>query len=120
MFAPFQISCAIMYTDDTCFLMNGTDVDKLIKQLNVELVSLFKYFKSNELWCHTLYVIFHRARLKITDGINLNLIMPNITLTKVSSIKYLGMTVDHKLNKINYISHVKNKISNGIRILYKA
>ena len=31
---------AIMYADDTCFLINGTDLHKLIKQLNVELNSL--------------------------------------------------------------------------------
>ena len=29
-----------MYADDTCFLINGTDLNKLIKQLNVELESL--------------------------------------------------------------------------------
>ena len=28
---------AILDADDTCFLINGTDMNKLIKQLNVEL-----------------------------------------------------------------------------------
>ena len=28
---------AILYADNTCFLINGTDMNKLIKQLNVEL-----------------------------------------------------------------------------------
>ena len=94
--------------------MNGTDLHKLIKQLNIELVSLCKLFKSNELSLNTettFYMILHRARLKITDDINRTLIMDNITLTKVSSINYLGVIVDHKLNWIDHISHVKNKIS---------
>ena len=32
---------AIMYADDTCFLINGTDMNTLIKQLNFELESLY-------------------------------------------------------------------------------
>ena len=103
--------------------MNGTDLHKLIKQLNIEFVSLCKLFKSNELSLNTettFYMILHRARLKITDDINHTLIMDNITLTKVSSINYLGVIADHKLNWIDHISHVKNKIYKGIGILYRA
>ena len=46
--------------------------------------------------------------------------MDNITLSKVSSIKYVGVIVDHKLNWIDHITHVKSKISKGIGIMYKA
>ena len=38
---------AIMYADDTCFLINGTGMNTLIKQLNFELESLCIWFKSN-------------------------------------------------------------------------
>ena len=65
-------------------------------------------------------MIFHKARLKITEDINLNLIMDNITLSMVSSIKYVGLIVDHKLNWIDHITYVKSKISKGIGIMYKA
>ena len=43
----------LMYADDTCFLINGTDMNKLIKQLNVELESLCIWFKSNKLSLNT-------------------------------------------------------------------
>ena len=33
---------------------------------------------------------------------------------------YLGVIVDHKLNWIDHITYVKNKISKGIGIMYKA
>ena len=85
--------------------------------------SLCKWFKSNKLSLNTektFYMIFHRARLKFADGMNVKVIMDNITLTKVSSIKYLGVIVDHKLNWIDHITYVKNKISKGIGIMYKA
>ena len=44
---------AIMFVDDTCFLINGTDMNKLIKQLNVESESLCIWFKSNKLSLNT-------------------------------------------------------------------
>ena len=47
-------------------------------------------------------------------------IMDNHMLTKVNSIKYLGIIVDHKLNWIDHITYVKAKISKGIGIMYKA
>ena len=114
---------AIMYADDTCFLMNGTDLHKLIKQLNAELDYLCTWFKSNKLSLNTqktFYMIFHRARLKSIDGMDDNVIMDNNALTKVNSIKYLGVIVDYKLNWIDHITYVKNKISKGLGIMYKA
>ena len=96
-----DIMFAIMYADDTCFLINGTDLNKLIKQLNVELKSLCTWFKSNKLSLNTkktFYMVFHRARLKHSDDINMDVIMDNRVLTKVNSIKYLGIIVDRKLN----------------------
>ena len=114
---------AIMYADDTCFLMNGTDLHKLIKQLNVELDSLCTWFKSNKLSLNTqktFYMIFHRARLKSIDGINNDVIMDNNALIKVNSIKYIGVIIDNKLNWIDHITYVKNKISKGLGIMYKA
>ena len=89
-----DLKFAIMDADDTCFLINGTDLNKLIKQLNVELKSLCTWFKSNKLSLNTqknFYMFFHRARLKNYDDINMDVIMDNHMLTKVNSIKYLGI-----------------------------
>ena len=41
-------------------------------------------------------------------------------LTKVNSAKYLGVIIDHTLNWIDHIAYVKNTISKGIGITYKA
>ena len=40
-------------------------------------------------------------------------------LTKVNSAKHLCIIIDHKLNWIDHIAYVKNKISKGIGIIYK-
>ena len=71
---------AIMYADDTCFLTDDTDMNKLIKQLNVGLESLCIWFKSNKLSLDTqktFYMVFHRARLKTINDSSLNIIMDN-------------------------------------------
>ena len=46
--------------------------------------------------------------------------MDKTNLRKVECIKYLGVILDNKLWWIQHISYVKNKISKGIGIMYKA
>ena len=110
---------AIMYADDTCFLINGTDMNTLIKQLNFKCI----WFKSKKFSLNTLktfYMVFHKARLKTIDNSSMDIIMDNQILTKVNSIKYMGIIVDHKLNWLDHITYVKAKISKGIGIMYEA
>ena len=66
-----------MYADDTCFLINGINVNKLIKKLNVELESLSIWFKSKKLSPNTqktFYMVFHRARLKAIDNSSMDIL----------------------------------------------
>ena len=46
--------------------------------------------------------------------------MDDCSLNKVNSAKYLGVIIDHKLNWIDHIAYIKNKISKGIGIMYRA
>ena len=41
-------------------------------------------------------------------------------INRVNGIKYLGVIIDHKLNWIKHIAYVKNKISKGVGILFRA
>ena len=51
---------------------------------------------------------------------SIKLFMDKTNLWEVECIKYLGVILDNKLSWIQHISHVKNKISKGIGIMYKA
>ena len=116
-----KLMFTILYADDMCVLLRGTDLSKLIKLINSELNLLSTWFKSNKLSLNTgktFYMVFHRARLKPKN--NNDIIMDGNILTKVNSAKYLGIIIDHKLNWIDHIAYVKNKISKGIGIIYKA
>ena len=57
--------------------------------------------------------------MKLDDN-DINISMNNCRLNKTNELKYLGIIIDHKLNWISHITHVKNKISKGIGIMYKA
>ena len=46
--------------------------------------------------------------------------MDDCSLNIVNSAKYLGVIIDHKLNWIDHIAYIKNKISKGIDIMYRA
>ena len=63
-------------------------------------------------------MIFHRSRIK--QNVYNKVAIDNKELIKVESAKYLGVIIDRKLNWIDHITHVKNTISKGIGIMYKA
>ena len=63
-------------------------------------------------------MIFHRSRIK--NNVSNKVVIDNKELIKVESAKYLGVIIDRKLNWIDHITYVKNKISKGIGIMYKA
>ena len=86
------------------------------------LIDLCTWFKANRLSLNTtktFYLIFHRTRIKHMSGVANRTTMDNTILVKTSSLKYLGVIVDHKLNWIEHISYVRNKVSKGIGIMYK-
>ena len=91
-----KLMFTILYGDDTCVLLRGTDLSKLIKHINSELNHLCALFKSNKLSLNTgktYYRVFHRARLKPNN--NNDIINDGNILTKVNSAKYLGVIIDH-------------------------
>ena len=65
----------------------------------------------------TFYLVFHRAKIKDHD---ISIRIDGSTLNRSRNIKYIGVIIDHKLNWCEHIAHVKNMVSNGIGILYKA
>ena len=62
-------------------------------------------------------MLFHRARIK---GNNLVVKINDSVLNRVNIINYLGVIIDHKLKWCEHISCVKNKVSKGIGIIFKA
>jgi len=115
-----QFLMTILYADDTSVSLSANDLNSLIDQLTIELELLTTWLKSNKLSLNaqkTFYLLFHRGRIKSCD---ISIIMDNCALNRINNIKYLGVIIDHKLNWCEHIAYVKNKVSKGVGIIYKA
>ena len=101
----------LLYADDTCVMLSGKDLNDLIAVLNVELISLSDWLKSNKLSLNTqktFFMIFHRAKLK---SANCNdLVIDNASITRVYSAKYLRIIIDVKFNWIEHITYIKGTL----------
>ena len=63
-------------------------------------------------------MVFHRGRRKTLNNIKLQ--MDDKIINESAHIKYLGVILDNKLNWIEHIGYVKNKVAKGIDIICKA
>ena len=54
------------------------------------------------------------------DGDSNELVINDMKIRETKSIKYLGVIIDRKLNSIDHITYVKNKVTKGIGIIRKA
>ena len=110
----------IMYADDTSVLLSGKKLNDLICLLNKELDLLSIWLNSNTLSLNAqniFFLLFHRARIK---GNNSVVKINECVLNRVNIIKYLGVIIYHKLKWCEHISYVKNKVSRGLGIIFKA
>ena len=110
-----------MLADDSTLPMEGRNIHDIITTLNNELNSLNVWLGAIKLSINVSnihYMVFHRARRKNNN--HSNIFMNNSMLTKVNYTKFLGIILDNKLNWINNIYYIKNKIAKGMRILLKA
>ena len=111
----------ILYADDTSILLSGSDLQKLVREMNTELELISEWLKANKLTLNidkTYYMASHRGRRKFKNSIEL--VINDMKIRETKSIKYLGVIIDSKLNWIDHITYVKNKVAKGIGIIRKA
>ena len=82
-----------LYAYDTCVLMNGKHLEDLITRMQKELNLLYIWLQANKLSLNgqkTYYIIFHRARIKLTSHTS-DLYMGGSIITATDKIKYLEL-----------------------------
>ena len=117
-----ELLFTVLYADDTSVVIYGKDMASIITTLNQELYKLSTWLKANKLSLNTdktYYIIFHRARIKLKDN-EYPIIMNNSLLSNIETHTYLGVILDSKMSWIQHIAYVKNKVSKGIGIMFKA
>ena len=83
---------------------NGKHLEDLITRMQKELNLLYIWLQANKLLLNvqkTYYIIFHRARIKLTSHTS-DLYMGGSIITATDKLKYLGVIID---NKITWIPH---------------
>ena len=64
MFNVSNVLFNVLYADDTCIYINGSDIDALFDVLNIALAALLEWLNANKLTPNvdkTLYMLFHRS-----------------------------------------------------------
>ena len=102
--------------------MNGKHLGDLVTSMQKELNLLFIWLQTNKLSLNgqkTHYIIFHRARIILT-GHTSDLYMGGSILIATDKLKCLVVIIDDKITWIPHITFVKNKVSKGSGIMFKA
>ena len=115
-----DVASFILFADDTNLFVEGISTDEVIEKTNVILSKLKKFLEANYLHINiskSKYIHFHPPRKKsrlMTDGPKFG----DTALESVENIKFLGVTIDNKVNWKKHIISVTNKVRCSIAQLY--
>ena len=115
MFANCTETTNNLFCDDGAFWCQHSDLNIAAQKIQHTLDKLTEWSKENGLKFSTqksTYIIFSTRK-----PTNINLTLYNTPLPKSNQIKYLGMTLDKKLNWKAHISQLKKKCHQRLSIL---
>lgn len=116
-----DIIYSILFADDTNFFIEGKNINSLIDTMNTEMDKVIIWMRANKLSLNidkTKYMIF-KTQKKLLN-ITTDLVINNSIITKVPTIKFLGIILDENLKWNDHIKMIKNKISKSNGIICKA
>ena len=114
----WQIIC-ISYPDPSDSDSDISDIDPLVKSVNLELEKITDWFKANKLspniWEETHFILFRTKNKKIVSNISIKI--DKIAINQETSTKFLGVIINQSLSWNDHISIVKQKVSKSIGII---
>lgn len=115
-------STSILYADDTNIFIECNSLNTLFAKANSTLVRCTYWLSRNKLVPNITksnYVLFTTPSVPINiDG--LNVLLSNFSLARVSSTKFLGITLHEHLSWRYHVTEVRHKVLSGIHALSKA
>ena len=109
-----------LFADDTNIIYSGNNIDTLKHNAETDLVGLMDWFNINKLALNLTksnYIVISSKNKKIQS--DFNIMAGNAKISRVTSIKYLGIYIDQQLNWQEHINSICKKISPIIGILSK-
>ena len=104
-----------LFADDTSLTASDKNIDKLLLQINSQLLNIYDWLCANKLTLNlkkTKYLIF-QPRQKMNYNLLPPLTLAGQCLEQVASLKYLGIYID------DHITYICDKISKCINIMIK-
>jgi len=95
-----------------------SDIDPLVKSVNLELEKITDWFKANKLSLNikkTHFILYRTKNKKIVSNISIKI--DNIAINQETSTKFLGVIINQSLSWNDHISIVKQKVSKSIGII---
>ena len=109
----------IFFADDSNLFLNGTDPTNIEAKLNNELAQIAEWLKVNKLALNidkTSCMLFGNKK----GYSKVKFCLQGKQITQVSTIKFLGVMIDEKLNWKAHVSYISGKISRAIGVIIKA
>ena len=104
----------VMFADDTCLFLSHQKSEILQEILLRELPKVCDWLTANKLSLNvkkTNLIVFKNKKAPLNNEINIQINGQKIE--QVTSAKYLGIIIDHKLSFKHHIDHIAQKITKG-------
>ena len=107
----------IHYEDDTTAFISGPDSNDIILTINNELDNLYIWLQSNRLTLNA-----NKSSFMIHgnfQNLNTPIFVRNQRILETTSAKFLGITIDDKLNFHHHISNVLSKVGRVSGLIWR-
>ena len=107
----------ILFADDTSLISKSNSIDQLNKDMTNSLLIIQDWLKANKLTLNiikTKLIHFNKGKTS-NDNSKPTLHIDNIDIENASSLKFLGVYIDHKLSWKTHIDYISNKL---LKIIY--
>ena len=120
---PNSINCTPrLFADDTCLIVSNNTVNSLLHSMNLHLSNLHNWCAANKLIINpsksSCLIIPPNSKSLALDS-KLTLSLNNTRIEIVDECKYLGVTLDTKLNFHPHIKSIEHKLSRATGIISK-
>ena len=98
------------YADDTAILVSDKNIETLNCKVNNELKNIITWVEANRL-CLNIHKTSYMVITNQKKPIQLNIRAKNISISKTTSAKILGVILDEKLSFKEHINSLVSKLS---------